>query len=599
MTLSTAMVAALSGLNATTRATDVAASNIANAGVDGFIRRELPVSSFQIDGVGMGVRADAVTLSTAPYLTLDRRLAEADLGYQSAIAGGALQLETAVGGPDDSASLFTYLENFQTSLSFLADDPTSATTKNLVLNDALALADRFNAINDDVIDIRSRADSEIADHVDKINEILPQIAELNKQAERTASHGKPNAEVRAQQQVLVDELTAIIPVEAYEGDNGQITVFMNGYKLVQRTAVTFGFSEANTITSSMDLVGGVPGSLSTLTMDGVDITPSTIANSPVDNGALAGLFHVRDVSTVTFQNQIDALADELIYRFTYAESDIAHTVAEADVDSGQHLVYLGLFTDAGDMPTGQLGSAGRIAVNAAFDTAQGGSLVELHSGLGGLNTLDSGTGVTYSLTNDAGGLFEIDATTGDVSLVTGQSLDFAMATSHTITVQSASGGVNKTQNVTFTVIDSTDTERVVTSSTAVTVSDSIADTDVVYSAATTELDAGDNTNLLKLLGALTTEKNAPADSGLTGAHGVVDLIADFSTLISTSSFSNQQSLTFRVNTFNTMRSAEVQATGVDIDIELATLTNLQNAYAANAQVLTTIDEMFNALLQAV
>jgi flagellar hook-associated protein 1 FlgK len=38
--------------------------------------------------------------------------------------------------------------------------------------------------------------------------------------------------------------------------------------------------------------------------------------------------------------------------------------------------------------------------------------------------------------------------------------------------------------------------------------------------------------------------------------------------------------------------------GVNIDEEMAHLLTLQNAYAANARVMSTVKEMFDALLRA-
>ncbi|MCZ8149681.1 MAG: flagellar hook-associated protein FlgK, partial [Roseomonas sp.] len=41
-----------------------------------------------------------------------------------------------------------------------------------------------------------------------------------------------------------------------------------------------------------------------------------------------------------------------------------------------------------------------------------------------------------------------------------------------------------------------------------------------------------------------------------------------------------------------------QREGVDVDQEMASLLQLQNAYAANARVLATVQEMWDALLQS-
>ena len=49
---------------------------------------------------------------------------------------------------------------------------------------------------------------------------------------------------------------------------------------------------------------------------------------------------------------------------------------------------------------------------------------------------------------------------------------------------------------------------------------------------------------------------------------------------------------------NSLQQSFNSASGVNIDSEMANLLTLQNAYSANARVLTTIDQMFNTLVQA-
>ena len=100
----------------------------------------------------------------------------------------------------------------------------------------------------------------------------------------------------------------------------------------------------------------------------------------------------------------------------------------------------------------------------------------------------TGESITYSLTDNAGGLFEIDSSTGEVTLASGQSLDYETATSHNITIQS-SDGINTTdQSVTINVTDSNDFGQVFTSGTTGSGAENINDTTVVYTAATTDAD---------------------------------------------------------------------------------------------------------------
>jgi flagellar hook-associated protein 1 FlgK len=49
---------------------------------------------------------------------------------------------------------------------------------------------------------------------------------------------------------------------------------------------------------------------------------------------------------------------------------------------------------------------------------------------------------------------------------------------------------------------------------------------------------------------------------------------------------------------NTLQAKFTATSGVNIDEEMAHLLSLQNAYAANARVMSTVNEMYKTLLQA-
>ncbi len=48
---------------------------------------------------------------------------------------------------------------------------------------------------------------------------------------------------------------------------------------------------------------------------------------------------------------------------------------------------------------------------------------------------------------------------------------------------------------------------------------------------------------------------------------------------------------------NTLQKKMDATSGVDIDTEMASLLALQNAYSANARVMSTVNSMFQSLMQ--
>src|SRR6056297_4144769 len=118
MSISSAFNSALSGLAAAGRASDVAATNIANAMTEGFARRELRLGS--VTESGSGVRMLGVVRVTDTATLQARRMAEADHLAATDLAGFHARVESLVGPPDQGDSLSARLAEFEASLLFAA-----------------------------------------------------------------------------------------------------------------------------------------------------------------------------------------------------------------------------------------------------------------------------------------------------------------------------------------------------------------------------------------------------------------------------------------------------------------------------------------------
>lgn len=370
MSLNFAIQNATSGLNATSRQAEVTANNVANANTEGYDRREAQLAAQVLAGKGAGVRVLSVERATAEAITADRRRVDAEVGEQNELASAANRLAQIVGGPDDPASLHQSFVDLETSLRELTNTPESTLSKNGVLTAAQDLATMFNTIDAQLIDLRKSADKAIAAQVDTVNAALEEVRTLNKQISRGVGVGADTTEYEAQRDDLIDTISDIVPIVTLPQDDGQMYLATTtGAMMLTSNAATFEFTEAGTITAAMDYRAGAPGSLDGLSLNGGDITPSTTGVQSISSGSLRGLFEVRDVLTVEFQSQIDALAEDLITRFTAAEP--ATTVPAGSA---------GLFTDNQTASTGTAGLAGRLQVNDLV-IPPGGSLDGLSQGI--------------------------------------------------------------------------------------------------------------------------------------------------------------------------------------------------------------------------
>lgn len=103
----------------------------------------------------------------------------------------------------------------------------------------------------------------------------------------------------------------------------------------------------------------------------------------------------------------------------------------------------------------------------------------------------------------------------------------------------------------------------------------------------------DPANLINLLGAIQeTSVLAPGMSALSFGDNVATQVAGLATL----RLSAEEDHAFSITSF-TAKSETLAGKGVDTDAELQSLLVLENAYAANARVLSVVDDMMRRLLE--
>ncbi|MDJ0825787.1 MAG: flagellar hook-associated protein FlgK [Rhodobacter sp.] len=107
-------------------------------------------------------------------------------------------------------------------------------------------------------------------------------------------------------------------------------------------------------------------------------------------------------------------------------------------------------------------------------------------------------------------------------------------------------------------------------------------------------DAGNATLLNALSDALTAER-VPASGGFAVARSAIGLSGDFLSGVSVQAQDAAARESFDRAQTETLQAAELQA-GVDTDDELQKLLVIERAFAANARVISTVDEMIQTLL---
>lgn len=374
MSLSAALSTAVSGLTAAQTRAQTTASNIANANTDGYVRRTVALTERVVGGQGNGVMVAGIERQESTYLTAERMRLEANLGFASERARGAEAISTLLGAPGATDGLFGAYTRFETALRDAAATPESGVLQRQVLQTARDITNSFQSLNAQTEQIRARADGDIADAVATVNTALQRLEEIN-----TVGGGAITPDVLDEQQRLIDQVNDFIPVTVFRDNGAAYLTTDSGFSLLTTNAVTIDFQPGGSFQSDRTLGNGLSG----LSVNGIDITPGSGASQEIRGGRIAALFDVRDRQATDFMDGLDALATDLISRFS-----------DDSVDPTKPLGAEGLFTAGTGTPPapGDRGVADLISINAAFDPDQGGEIFRLRDGIGAVTEGPAGNG---------------------------------------------------------------------------------------------------------------------------------------------------------------------------------------------------------------
>lgn len=389
MSVTSALAGALSGLSATSRQAEILSSNVANATTPGYVRRQVALSSAVLGGSGQGVQITGVTRDVDRHLLGERRIAQAGGGDRMVRAEFLKRVEQAFGTPDSAGSLAARLAGFDQALIEAAGRPESQARLNAVGATAKSLAAGLASASDSIQAARATADRRIGEEVGTLNATLAQLQELNVDLRSFTGAGRDISALLDKRQQLVDQIAAIVPVREIPRDLNQIALFTTGgAPLLEGSAAVIGFATTHTITPEMTQASG---GLSGITINGRPYDTAGSA-SPILGGTLGALFVVRDDLAVSAQGKLDAMARDLVERFS-----------DTGVDPTLVPGAPGLFTDGGAAfdSLNEAGLAGRLTLNAAADPAQGGALFRLRDGLGAATEGPPGNGVILTALHDA------------------------------------------------------------------------------------------------------------------------------------------------------------------------------------------------------
>ena len=144
----------------------------------------------------------------------------------------ALQYIEAIFREPSEAGLNAVLADFFTDIQEMAKNPESKEIRALVRQDAIKLTETLHHYYDQLIQLQREQDTAIEITVNRINEIIRNVKDLNEQIFRFELGGDKANDLRDKRNLLVDELSGLIKIEYYETSDNKFRIDINGMVLV-------------------------------------------------------------------------------------------------------------------------------------------------------------------------------------------------------------------------------------------------------------------------------------------------------------------------------------------------------------------------------
>jgi flagellar hook-associated protein 1 FlgK len=613
MGLTQALATSLSGLQATQTGLSVVAGNIANSQTVGYTARSVTLSETSVGDGSNGVAVSSVNRLLDTYVQQQLWMESAGGAYANVRADFYQQLQQVYGQPGSDTTLDSTFNNFTTAVQALSTSPNSAAAQNQTISAAQTLAQQLNSATASVQALRSQADQGIANDVQQANNALQQIANINQQLTGSRDDSTTTT-LEDQRDQYISQLSNLMNVRVVQGSNNQVTVTTTtGVQLVGTQASQLSFSPTGTMSAALQWNADPSKSgLGTITLTSPSgATTDLVANGAIQSGEIAGYLNMRDHVLVQAQSQLDEIAAQMskaLSDTTTAGTAVAGgfdadigglsngntiQVSYTDASNVQHNITIVRVDDTSALPLSNSATADPNDTVIGIDFSGGPASVAAQ-----LNTALGATGLQFS--NPSGTLLEaVDSGAPPITVN-------AMSTTTTATSLTGGSGAlplftDGTTPYTAAITGAGD-ESVGYAGRITVNSGLVADPSklVSYSASTPAGDATRPNFIYNQLvnASLTYSPSAgiggsasPFQGTLSGYMSQVVSTQSIATNSATSLQSGQQIVV------NALQSRFNSTSAVNIDTEMANLLTLQNAYGANARVMSTVKAMLDSLMQ--
>lgn len=620
MGLTQALSTALSGLNATQTSLSLVAGNVAHAQTPGYVRKTPVLVENATGTAGSSVQVSSINRVLDQFVQTQMWTESSGAGYADQVSNIYNQLQSVYGTPGASGTLESSFNNFTSALQTLGTTPNDSPTQISVVSAAQALAQQLNSTSAGIQSLRGEAELGLSQDVTQANNALQQIAQINKQLASYSQQDSAATALEDQRDSYIGQLSKLMDVSVINTGNNQVSILTgSGVQLVSGSnASTLSFNAQGDMSPEAQWNADPSKSgVGTITLTSPNGSQTDmVANGAIRSGEIAAYLQMRDTTLVQAQNQLDqfasamasALSDQTAqgtavssgaqngFDVDVSALSAGNTVSVTYTDTAtntQHQLTLMRVDDSGALPLSNSATTNPNDTVVGINFSGGMSSV-----ISQINAAMSSTGMTAS--NPSGSTLEIlddgAANTVKVNAVSTTST----ATSLTGSVQLplfVDGGQPYTGAITSGGSESVGLAGRISVNASLAGNPSAL---VTYQSNTSSADPTRpnfiynqmTTAALSFSPATGIGSSSSPYSGSLGAY--LSQVTSMQSNAANNASSLQQGQDVVLSALQQRFSS---TSGVNIDQEMSDLLTLQNAYAANARVMTTVSSMLTSLMQ--
>lgn len=576
MALTSALNMAISGMMTTALKTNLTSQNISNADKAGYSRKDLQVAylstssgSTPVAGIVVGVQDKFIVSALVDDISA--------FNFHDAVAQSLDYYASQLGNTAGTNTVSSYLDDLYSRLQYLATNPESAANKAQVVEIAGSLSNALRSLSGSIQDLRQEAEHKIAASITQINASLDRIDLLNDKITGGANNDASLAEYEDQRALELQKLSQEMDIQYFYTSDNRLQIYSgNGQAMLLSDPHHIDYTVTNVVDSSKLY----PADFSPIDLDGADLT--TI----ISGGRLAGYIQLRDTNYVQEQAKLTELANTMRTQVnTLLNTGASVPSRNPLAGSLAGLTVATPFTATGTIQVAITDNTGMVVSSTNINLAAMATVNDVLTALNGI------AGITASLNAN-----------GELSIAT------AVATNG-VSINQMTSAITSSTGESFGQYFGLNDLFVGTSAENIDVADylktgpqylAIGILDPTAAAGTRGVNRGDGTvadSLADMLNSSATTFNAAGNFSAQSNSIISYAQAIMSDAASQASLSQLESDT-SYQVFKASNDLLTSKAGVNIDEESAKLLVQQNNYQAGAQVVKTVRDMLQTLMDA-